>query len=424
MKTMPKILLLGLVFVIALSAVAIEIRFAPPDFQSEYTFPGVLTPPPSDGLGAWDVLILFAALSLSTWLILKRRSRRGLFLLAIASVIYFGFWRKGCICPVGSLQNVAAAIMLPNVGVSLAVVMFFLLPLVFSLFFGRVFCASVCPLGAIQELVAIRPIRISSAWERALGLFKYVYLGLAVLCVATSAGFLVCRYDPFVGLYRLGHSFNMLLAGGLILLLGVFIARPYCRFLCPYGVLLGWMSRFSKWHLDIAPKGKCVDCRLCESSCPYNAMDMPTPVHLLETPERGFKRTRRLILLVPCITLAGAFGGYLVHEPLARLHPTVQLSERVAAEDIGIFSEEILESETFRTSDKTVAQLHEEALALRWEFKVGGALVGAFLGLVIALKIVGLSVVRKRTVFTPHRETCFSCGRCFPYCPVEPEGNV
>ena len=216
----------------------------------------------------------------------------------------------------------------------------------------------------------------------------------------------------------------MLLAGGLILLLGVFIARPYCRFLCPYGVLLGWMSRFSKWHLDIAPKGKCVDCRLCESSCPYNAMDMPTPVHLLETPERGFKRTRRLILLVPCITLAGAFGGYLVHEPLARLHPTVQLSERVAAEDIGIFSEEILESETFRTSDKTVAQLHEEALALRWEFKVGGALVGAFLGLVIALKIVGLSVVRKRTVFTPHRETCFSCGRCFPYCPVEPEGNV
>ncbi len=423
MKAAPKALMLGLALLAVSGAHAAEMRFAPPDFQTDYTFPEVQLPAPSLDSGFLDTVILFGALCVSAWLVLKRRSRRGLFLLTIGSVAYFGFWRTGCICPVGSVQNVSAGVLLPDVGVPLAVVVLFLLPLVFSLFFGRVFCAAVCPLGAIQELVAIRPIRIPRALDRSLGLFRYVYLGLAVLAVATGAGYLICRYDPFVGLFRLGHTFNMLLAGGVILLLGIFIARPYCRFLCPYGVLLGWMSRFSKWHLDIAPQGNCVNCRLCESACPYNAIDMPTPGHLVEDRATGLKRTRRLLLLVPLITLAGAFAGYLLHEPLARIHPTVRLSERVAAEDLGIYAEQTRESEKFRTTDKTGEQLHDEALALRAGFKTGGALLGGFLGLVIGLTLTGLSVVRKRTRYEPHRATCFSCGRCFPYCPVEPEGN-
>ena len=40
----------------------------------------------------------------------------------------------------------------------------------------------------------------------------------------------------------------MLTAGGILLVSGVFIARPYCRFLCPYGILLRWASLFSRWH--------------------------------------------------------------------------------------------------------------------------------------------------------------------------------
>jgi len=102
--------------------------------------------------------VLFAALSLSAWLVLKRRSRPGLFALTIFSVIYFGFWRKGCVCAVGSVQNMVAAVVDPAYEVPLVVLVFFLLPLIFALLFGRVFCAAVCPLGAVQELVAIRPV--------------------------------------------------------------------------------------------------------------------------------------------------------------------------------------------------------------------------------------------------------------------------
>jgi NAD-dependent dihydropyrimidine dehydrogenase PreA subunit len=194
---------------------------------------------------------------------------------------------------------------------------------------------------------------------------KYIYLGLATLGVATGAGFLICRYDPFVGIYRMGHSYNMLLAGAAILTLGVFVARPYCRFLCPYGVLLGWMSHFSKYHLDIPPS-PCVSCRLCEDSCPYNAIDMPTPAALLEKPELGKKRMRITLAASPFLILMGAVVGYMMYEPLARMHPTVSLSEQIARDDVA-------------------------------------------------------AIVKKLDVYTPHKESCYSCGRCYPYCPVEEE---
>jgi ferredoxin len=423
MKLVARILIL-LVVVISVTAVAekptASMKFPPPEFDEPHPLPDLYTPQSTAAyFGWWDTVILFAALSLATWFVHKGRSRRGLFMLSVFCLAFFGFYRKGCICPVGSTQNVAAAVFLPDVGVSAVTLSFFALPLLFSLFFGRVFCASVCPLGAIQELVAIAPIRISASWERVLGMGKYIYLGLAILGVATGAGFLICRYDPFVGLYRMSHSFGMLTAGAVMLLLGVFIGRPYCRFLCPYGVLLGWMSRFSKWHLEIPPS-PCVSCRLCEDSCPYNAIDMPTPTAVMADPSGGRKRMRKYALaLVPIVAIC-AFAGYMSYEPLSRLHPTVALSERVAAENVGVYGEEVLESETFRMSDETPEELNEQALLLKAGFKVGGAWLGAFLGLMIALKLIGLAKVKKRTVFEPNTETCFSCGRCIPYCPVEP----
>ncbi len=124
-----------------------------------------------------DVAALAAGLSLASYFAIKKRSRRGLFLLTIASLAWFGFWRKGCICPIGAIQNVTLAVCDSSYIVPLSAAAFFILPLVFTLFFGRTFCAAVCPLGAVQELVAVRPVQTPVWLDHALGLLAYVYLG-------------------------------------------------------------------------------------------------------------------------------------------------------------------------------------------------------------------------------------------------------
>ena len=148
---------------------------------------------------------------------------------------------------------------------------------------------------------------------------------------------------------------------------------------------------------------------------------MPTPANLVEKPEVGKKRIRITLAASPFLILAGAVIGYMMYEPLSRMHPTVSLSEQIALEDRGLSSGENLDTDTFRPSDVTSEQLHEDAQAVRETFKTGGAWLGAFIMLIVSLKLVGLSIVKKREIFTPRKEMCFSCGRCYPYCPVEEE---
>ena len=112
---------------------------------------------------------LLAALSLATYFALVTRSRRNLLLLTIASLFWFGFWRGGCVCPIGATQNVALALFDTTYVVPVTVVVFFTLPLVFTLFFGRTFCALFCPLGAVQELVSLGSVTVPTVAGSCLG---------------------------------------------------------------------------------------------------------------------------------------------------------------------------------------------------------------------------------------------------------------
>lgn len=409
-----------LMFLLLLGGIAgAEFRFPMPEFESGYEYPEMHAPQAGRTNDLWDVAILAGALALAAWLVLKRRSRPAVLGLTIFSLAYFGFWREGCICPVGSVQNVTEGMLGLGV-VPIAVVMFFLLPLIFALFFGRVFCAAVCPLGAIQEVVAVRPVTLPRTVDRVLGIVPYLYLGLTILAVATGSGYLICRYDPFVGFFRLGASFHMFLAGGILLLLGVFVGRPYCRFLCPYGVLLGWMSRFSKWHARITP-AECIQCRLCENACPYGAINTPTPEKPPVSRKEGARKLGLMIALAPVIIGMGGVTGFLSHNLLARMHPTVQLAGRIAGEEKGYYDDMTLESEAFRANLQTTSELYAEAHEVRAGFTWPSVLLGAFLGLVVAGKLINLSMVRKREDYETDRQACVSCARCFPYCPVEKE---
>ena len=261
-------MLIAVLFASVAADEAPELMFPVPEFEN-HPIP-TTTVPDVDGevAAVWDVAILLIALSLASYFTLVSRSRRNVLLLTIACLLWFGFWRQGCVCPVGSTQNIALAIFDPTYVVPLSVVAFFTLPLVFTLFFGRTFCASVCPLGAMQELIAIRTVAVPRWLDHSLGLLAYIYLGAAVIFAATKTAFIICRYDPFIPFFRLGGNTDMLVFGSSVLVVGLFVGRPYCRYLCPYGAILRVLSCFSKWRLSIPP-GTCINCQLCEEVCPY-----------------------------------------------------------------------------------------------------------------------------------------------------------
>jgi formate hydrogenlyase subunit 6/NADH:ubiquinone oxidoreductase subunit I len=71
-----------------------------------------------------------------------------------------------------------------------------------------------------------------------------------------------------------------------------------------------------------------------------------------------------------------------------------------------------------RASDNPEAIL-KAAADLRRRFDLACWLFGGWIGLVIGLKLLALSVLPGRTDYEPDRGACFGCARCFTACPNE-----
>jgi NosR/NirI family nitrous oxide reductase transcriptional regulator len=247
----------------------------PADIGSDYQLPPVQRVAPRDEwLYVFDVVLLALAL-VAAGLVAHRWRRRWMAVtITVTSLVYFGFYRQGCVCPIGATQNVAASLADSGVVVPAAVLAFFLLPLAAALVAGRVFCSGVCPLGAIQDLVLVRPWQAPRAVDRWGGFVRYVYLAGAVWFAVqppAARDFIICRFDPFVGFFRLTGAAWMLALGAGLLLIGTVVGRPYCRFLCPYGGLLAIVSRFAWLPVRISPDEE-LDCGLCAEGCPFGAI--------------------------------------------------------------------------------------------------------------------------------------------------------
>lgn len=144
------------------------------------------------------------------------------------------------------------------------VVLFLFVAMTFAL--GRSFCGYACPIGAVQELVFLLPGRKLRIKNRSISLaFRLISLVVfLVLALGFSIGML--RYlgsRDFFYLEITGLFFFVFLA---LVVLGIFLYRPFCRFLCPYGTILSLAA--TKGLFRLRRNDECNECGECELVCP------------------------------------------------------------------------------------------------------------------------------------------------------------
>lgn len=106
------------------------------------------------------------------------------------------------------------------------------------------YCAWCCPLGSAQELMGKtrrRKLTIPPTWLHGLKRFRQ---GLwCVLMLLAWTGILTdwMDYELFSAFLWQSASWVLLVFGIVVLVLSIFIPRPYCRFICPTGTLLKWL---------------------------------------------------------------------------------------------------------------------------------------------------------------------------------------
>ncbi len=153
--------------------------------------------------------------------------------------------------------------------------------------FGKSFCSWMCPVGFLSELVGDFGEKIwKKLFKKRIKLHKYIDYPLRMLkyLLLTFFVFAVFSMTETSLAYFLGGPYNIsadikmwyffahiskfsLIVIGVLFILSIFIRSFWCRYLCPYGALLGLIGFLSPNKIKRNPTS-CIDCGLCAKACP------------------------------------------------------------------------------------------------------------------------------------------------------------
>ena len=109
--------------------------------------------------------------------------------------------------------------------------------------FGRVghYCANICPLGSAQEIlgkITRKKINVPKRVLVVLGMFRNLLWAVLMLLMLSGISIDWMDFELFTAFLYSSAPVYMLVIAIAFLLLSVFVPRPYCRFVCPTGMLM------------------------------------------------------------------------------------------------------------------------------------------------------------------------------------------
>jgi polyferredoxin len=186
--------------------------------------------------------------------------------------------------PIAGLMNLKYMLVSRSVPAVHPAAMFLLLTfLSMSLLFRKAFCSWLCPIGTLSEYLwraGRKLVRRKLAFPRWLDIplrgLKYLLLGFFIWAIASMsaeaiAGFMRSPYGliadvKMLNFFRhLGETAVIVLA--VLFTASLFVQNFWCRYLCPYGALLGLASVFSPTRVR-RNASACIDCGKCAVVCP------------------------------------------------------------------------------------------------------------------------------------------------------------
>jgi polyferredoxin len=191
------------------------------------------------------------------------------------------------VCPFGGVvslyQLATVGTLVKKIHQSSVVLMWIVFGLAFLV--GPAFCGWVCPLGSIQEWIGKIGRKlfkkrynhfIPANLDKILRYLRYGLLAWVLYMTAMTGKLAFQDIDPYYALFNFWTG-EVALSGFAILSVtlagSLFVERPWCKYACPYGAVLGLSNLFRIFSIR-RRADLCKDCGVCGRDCPMNI-----PVH-------------------------------------------------------------------------------------------------------------------------------------------------
>jgi len=186
--------------------------------------------------------------------------------------------------PIAALMNLKYLLVTASVPPIHAAGLFLLIAfLAMSFLLRKSFCAWLCPIGTLSEWLWQggremfgRTLALPRWLDLPLRSLKYILFGLFFYAVAGMSAaelraFLESPYGlvadvKMLDFFRLMGRTTALVIAGLILV-SLVVQNFWCRYLCPYGAMVGLVSLLSPARIRRDPQ-TCIDCAKCAMACP------------------------------------------------------------------------------------------------------------------------------------------------------------